>query len=45
MNNVKIVPIVIPPTSTRPMEFRAAAPAALTSVSGLADSFPMNRCK
>ena len=34
MNNVKIVQIVMPPTSTRPIEFRAAALAPLTSVSG-----------
>ena len=34
MNRVKIVPMVIPPTSTRPIEFRAAAPAPVTNVNG-----------
>jgi hypothetical protein len=31
---VKNVPTAMPPTSTRPMEFRAAAPAPVTSVNG-----------
>jgi len=34
MKRVKIVPMVIPPTSTRPIELRAAAPGPVTSVSG-----------
>ena len=34
MNRVKIVPRVIPPTKTSPMELRAAAPAPVTSTSG-----------
>ena len=33
-NKVNKVPMNMPPTSTRPMEFRAAAPAPVTSVSG-----------
>ncbi len=35
MNRVKIVPIVIPPTSTRPIELRALAPAPVTKTSGI----------
>ena len=29
-----VVPIAMPPTRTKPMEFRAAAPAPVTSVRG-----------
>ena len=34
MNSVKNVPIVMPPTRTIPIEFRATAPAPVTSVNG-----------
>ncbi len=33
-NKVKAVPTDMPPTSTKPMELRAAAPAPLTSTNG-----------
>src|SRR5437868_11628756 len=33
-NSVKRVPMVMPPTRTRPIEFRAAAPGPVTNVKG-----------
>ena len=33
-NSLKMVPMVMPPTSTRPMELRAAVPAPVTSTRG-----------